>query len=66
MISGAARADAAVLVVPAQPNEFEAGFSAQGQTKEHAILARSLGVNQVRLRRFLRVHHYFTLSCCCL
>ncbi|KAG1138419.1 hypothetical protein G6F37_010530 [Rhizopus arrhizus] len=45
MISGTAQADAAILVAPA--SGFEAGFEAGGQTKEHAILARSLGVQQV-------------------
>lgn len=44
MISGAAQADCAVLVVASNPNEFDAGFTAGGETKEHAILARSLGV----------------------
>mmetsp|Transcript_49010 Transcript_49010/g.96119 ORF Transcript_49010/g.96119 Transcript_49010/m.96119 type:complete len:682 (+) Transcript_49010:53-2098(+) len=47
MISGAAQADAAVLVVPATKGEFEGGFCEDGQTKEHAILARSLGVSQL-------------------
>eukprot|EP00457_Paulinella_chromatophora_P004713 gb/GEZN01004726.1/.p1 GENE.gb/GEZN01004726.1/~~gb/GEZN01004726.1/.p1 ORF type:complete len:607 (+),score=87.85 gb/GEZN01004726.1/:89-1909(+) len=47
MISGAAQADVAILVVPAKANEFEAGFKDDGQTKEHAILARSLGINQI-------------------
>ena len=27
--------------------EFEAGFDSNGQTKEHALLARSLGVTQL-------------------
>lgn len=47
MISGAAQADAAILVVDASTNAFEAGFDAGGQTKEHAVLARSLGVQQL-------------------
>eukprot|EP00736_Rhodelphis_marinus_P002721 Rmarinus@m.11266 len=47
MISGAAQADCAILVVNATVNEFEAGFHADGQTKEHALLARALGVSQV-------------------
>ena len=47
MISGAAQADAAVLVVPAATGEFEAGFAEEGQIREHAILARSLGVAQL-------------------
>eukprot|EP00898_Chlorokybus_atmophyticus_P006570 jgi/Chlat1/6914/Chrsp52S06586 len=53
MIAGAARADAALLVVDASPGEFEAGFAegggstGGGQTREHAQLARSLGVEQL-------------------
>eukprot|EP01083_Nonionella_stella_P073223 197817_1 len=47
MLTGAAQADVAVLVVDSTPGEFEAGFQDGGQTKEHAILVRSLGVTQV-------------------
>lgn len=47
MISGAAQADCAVLVVDAGTGEFEAGFSRGGQTREHILLARSLGISQV-------------------
>ncbi|XP_011270409.1 hypothetical protein CAOG_08779 [Capsaspora owczarzaki ATCC 30864] len=47
MISGAAQADVAVLVVNAGVGEFEAGFEGGGQTREHALLVRSLGVNQL-------------------
>jgi len=47
MISGAYQADVAVLVVNATTGEFEAGFEAGGQTREHALLVRSLGVNQL-------------------
>ena len=31
----------------ATTGEFEAGFEAGGQTREHAILVRSLGVRQM-------------------
>ena len=40
---GAAQADVAVLVVNATNGEFETGFDAGGQTREHTMLARSLG-----------------------
>lgn len=42
-ISGTAQADVAILVVNATKGEFETGFDSGGQTREHAMLARSLG-----------------------
>lgn len=47
MISGASHADCALLVVDASTGEFEAGFERGGQTREHLVLVRSLGVAQV-------------------
>lgn len=47
MISGATQADSALLVVDASTGEFEAGFDRGGQTREHLVLVRSLGVSQV-------------------
>lgn len=47
MISGASQADCALLVVDAATGEFEAGFERGGQTREHVLLVRSLGVSQV-------------------
>lgn len=47
MISGATQADSALLVVDAYPGAFEAGFGEGGQTREHALLVRSLGVQQL-------------------
>jgi elongation factor 1-alpha len=47
MITGASQADAALLVVSARKGEFEAGVSAGGQTREHAFLLRTLGIEQI-------------------
>lgn len=47
MITGASEADAALLVVSAKTGETEAGLSEGGQTREHAFLAKTLGVNQL-------------------
>jgi elongation factor 1-alpha len=47
MITGTSQADAALLVVSAEKGGFEAGISVQGQTKEHALLAKTLGVGQL-------------------
>jgi elongation factor 1-alpha len=47
MVTGASQADAAILVVSAKKGEFEAGIGATGQTREHAFLLRTMGVNQL-------------------
>jgi peptide chain release factor subunit 3 len=47
MISGAAQADCAVLVVSARTGEFEDGFVKGGQTKEHTTLVRTMGVSHI-------------------
>ena len=47
MITGAAQADAAILVVDATSKEFESGFNQGGQTKEHTMLVKSLGISQL-------------------
>ncbi|XP_034175498.1 translation elongation factor EF-1alpha (GTPase) HBS1 isoform X2 [Osmia lignaria lignaria] len=47
MITGATQADVALLVVDATRGEFETGFDSGGQTREHALLLRSLGVLQL-------------------
>ncbi|PLB41356.1 putative translation elongation factor EF-1 subunit [Aspergillus candidus] len=45
MIAGASQADFAVLVIDAGTGNYEAGL--KGQTKEHALLVRSMGVQRV-------------------
>ncbi|MBS7641667.1 MAG: translation elongation factor EF-1 subunit alpha [Candidatus Bathyarchaeia archaeon] len=47
MITGASQADCAILVVSAKQGEYEAGIGPQGQTREHAFLLKTLGVNQL-------------------
>eukprot|EP01095_Lingulamoeba_sp_RSL-Kostka_P010388 TRINITY_DN372_c2_g1_i1.p1 TRINITY_DN372_c2_g1~~TRINITY_DN372_c2_g1_i1.p1 ORF type:complete len:517 (-),score=245.41 TRINITY_DN372_c2_g1_i1:229-1779(-) len=46
MIGGASQADVGVLVISARRGEFETGFDG-GQTKEHATLIKTLGVQNV-------------------
>jgi peptide chain release factor subunit 3 len=47
MISGVAQADIAILVISARKGEFEAGFDRSGQTREHTLLAKTLGVKKI-------------------
>eukprot|EP01127_Copromyxa_protea_P003078 TRINITY_DN12949_c0_g1_i1.p1 TRINITY_DN12949_c0_g1~~TRINITY_DN12949_c0_g1_i1.p1 ORF type:complete len:562 (+),score=176.15 TRINITY_DN12949_c0_g1_i1:48-1688(+) len=47
MITGVAQADVGVLVISARKGEFEAGFDRSGQTREHALLAKTLGVKKL-------------------
>jgi len=47
MITGTSQADCAVLIVAAGTGEFEAGISKDGQTREHALLAYTLGIRQL-------------------
>ena len=47
MITGTSQADAAILVIASGTGEFEAGISGDGQTREHALLAFTLGVKQM-------------------
>ncbi|KAH0513740.1 Elongation factor 1-alpha 1 [Microtus ochrogaster] len=47
MIAGTSQADCAVLIVASGVGEFEAGISKNGQTREHTLLAYTLGVKQL-------------------
>eukprot|EP00804_Cyclotella_cryptica_P015004 CCRYP_000601-RB/>CCRYP_000601-RB protein AED:0.05 eAED:0.05 QI:6989/0.94/0.88/1/0.94/0.83/18/176/444 len=47
MITGTSQADCALLVIDASQGKFEAGISKEGQTREHALLAHTLGVKQM-------------------
>ncbi|KAI7827803.1 P-loop containing nucleoside triphosphate hydrolase protein [Kickxella alabastrina] len=47
MITGTSQADCAVLIIAGGVGEFEAGISKDGQTREHALLAYTLGVKQL-------------------
>lgn len=47
MVTDTSQADCAVLIVAAGVGEFEAGIFKNGQTREHALLAYTLGVKQL-------------------
>merc|ERR1712109_427903 len=47
MITGTSQADAAVPMIASDVGGFEAGFSKEGQTREHALLAQTTGVKQM-------------------
>jgi elongation factor 1-alpha len=47
MITGTSQADVALLMIASPPGEFEAVISKDGQTREHALLAFTLGVKQM-------------------
>lgn len=47
MITGTSQADGAMLLVSAKTGEYEAGIGPGGQTREHAFLAKTLGVGQL-------------------
>jgi len=47
MITGTSQADVAILMIAGAAGEFEAGYAKNGQTREHALLAFTLGVIQM-------------------
>jgi elongation factor 1-alpha len=47
MITGTSQADVAILIISSPAGEFEAGISKDGQTREHALLAFTMGVKQM-------------------
>ena len=47
MVTGASQADGAILMISAKRGEYEAGTNPGGQTREHAFLAKTLGVDQM-------------------
>lgn len=47
MIGGASQADIGILVISSRKGEYETGFEKGGQTREHAILAKTQGVNKL-------------------
>ena len=47
MITGTSQADVAILMIASPPGEFESGWSKEGQTREHALLAFTMGVKQM-------------------
>ncbi|MCL7045351.1 hypothetical protein MKW94_030237 [Papaver nudicaule] len=47
MITGTSQADCALLIIDSTTGGFEAAISKDGQTREHALLAFTLGVRQM-------------------
>ena len=47
MIGGASQADVGILVISARKGEYETGFEKGGQTREHALLAKTQGINKI-------------------
>jgi len=47
MITGTSQADVAILVIDATKGGYELGMSKEGQSREHTLLAHTLGVKQL-------------------
>merc|ERR1719181_510024 len=47
MITGTSQADVAILMIAVKKGEFEAGWGAEGSTREHMTLANTLGVKKL-------------------
>jgi elongation factor 1-alpha len=47
MITGTSQADVAILIIPGDQGGFEGSFAKDGQTREHSLLAFTLGVKQM-------------------
>jgi elongation factor 1-alpha len=47
MVSGASQSEAAIVVVSADPAELDAALSEYGQTREHLLLAYTVGIKQL-------------------
>lgn len=65
MITGTSQADCAILIIAGGTGEFEAGISKDGQTREHALLAFTLGVRQliVAVNKMDTTKVFFFCSC---
>ena len=47
VMTGTSQSDCAAMIVAAGVGEFEAGISKNGQTREHGLVASTLGVKQL-------------------
>jgi len=47
MITGTSQADVAMIMISARPGGFEAGWAKDGSTREHMVLANTLGVKKL-------------------
>ncbi|KAJ3448470.1 g1 to s phase transition [Anaeramoeba flamelloides] len=47
MIGGAAQADVGILIISSRKGEFETGFNKGGQTREHAMLSKIMGIEDL-------------------